>query len=433
MDTNLNVLSFSPMGQNQLEQILEKSLKPNTESKLTSSVFQDAFEYHTIRYSGAVENVSIALGEFYDDNKKHLKNIRTLEKYLENEFAEDAELEQRLKDAKKQSQLWLAIHMEEFVQKEKQALIKKGISYATRQKMLELSEEMHRLETEIFEYTWTKEDFLFFMNASLETYPGQFPTMQRLLVHMVQHGAGFVLLKMEKEEHEKECSSINRKTDALQSKNERKIIKLTEDIRKQKEQIQSLQRKLSKKELGSEFIKHAQQKQAQIKIEYEKRLSVLDAGFNLERKELLREIAFLKEKNNSLNNQLNRYKEILQEEVQDEEQKEPLDLTKYNVIFMGGHPNQIHKLREKYPSWTYYTDESSTERLPKDADFLVYFTSNCSHTLFYQMQSWNKTRRKPIHYAYANNIEQFEQAVQEFIYKDDSILKHTLSIGINKG
>ena len=241
---------------------------------------------------------------------------------------------------------------------------------------------------------------------------------------MVKYGQGFIIQKMGREKYEAEIASITKKSEALLLKKERKIAKLTENTNKQKTLIQSLHNKLSEKDRSFVLVRQAEQKQEQMKKEAEKQLSVLDAGFNLERKELLREIEHLKEKNNVLNQQLEYYQELLQEEKQEEEVKEALDLAKYNVIFMGGHPTLINKLREKYSGWTYFNDDSINETLPDDADFLVYFTSYCAHILFFRMQNWNKTKKRPIHYAYTNNIEQLEQSIQAFIYQEDSIPKY---------
>lgn len=422
MNSGLNVLSFKDKS---IGQLLDDASKQKKENDVARMVFGDnpiglSLLKHSINSSGAIQWVQ----EFYENNKKYLKNLRAVENSLREDALENPELIEQIDEALYEGRLWTTFYMKTSIFDLMDKMKEDGLDIFSDNSAFKLEKELNRLEASVNDYVWSDEIFVTFMYESINLYPDIAKSPESMMLHMLSHGPSIVVQQLLREQHEKEIGDITKKSAALQAKSERKINKLTDDVQKQKEMVSKLQNKLNKK--SSKNISESSQKtdMQKIKIEYEKQFSVLDAGFNHERKALLRQIEALKIKNASLTDELINYKELLREDIISEPVKEPLDLNQYNIIFMGGHQNLVNKLSDLYPNWTFYNDDTLNAALPKDADFLVYFTNHCSHTLFNSMQSWNKMKKRPIHYAYSNNIEQLVQSVQEFIYEEDNIPKH---------
>ena len=57
------------------------------------------------------------------------------------------------------------------------------------------------------------------------------------------------------------------------------------------------------------------------------------------------------------------------------------DIPTKGVMFLGGHPNLVKKLKQVYPKWDYVSDEQLRHKSSFKQDIIFYWTGHGSHQL----------------------------------------------------
>lgn len=93
------------------------------------------------------------------------------------------------------------------------------------------------------------------------------------------------------------------------------------------------------------------------------------------------------------------------------------ELPRDNVIFLGGHPNMLKKLKELYPEWTYIGKETEAlHNLPKRCDCIFIWSGHISHGTWYHIDRAFEGREKYF-FLQSTNIQRLEEEMKYELWK----------------
>jgi hypothetical protein len=97
-------------------------------------------------------------------------------------------------------------------------------------------------------------------------------------------------------------------------------------------------------------------------------------------------------------------KPVSTDEVRETPQQTAMDiLPEKRVLFLGGHANMVKKLRQRFPSWEFLTDDELGSWTGSDCDVIFFWSNHCSH-LIYEYVNARKNKNTPYLYVTATNI-----------------------------
>lgn len=108
--------------------------------------------------------------------------------------------------------------------------------------------------------------------------------------------------------------------------------------------------------------------------------------------------------------------EVIPDETEEQEPEQEDDflleealpeLPDTGIMFVGGHPNFLKKLRELYPNWIYLTHKSAPERMSQYSKLSACFIcdEHMCHPLFYNVMGSVKSAGIPYSYVKATNLD----------------------------
>lgn len=90
-----------------------------------------------------------------------------------------------------------------------------------------------------------------------------------------------------------------------------------------------------------------------------------------------------------------------------------VDLPKEGILFLGGHPNMVKKLRQIYPDWTYLDLKDRAQmRVDRIVDLCFIWSKHLSHTAM-KMVARNIKGDFPMVYLEATNLSRLEAEMRE--------------------
>lgn len=90
-----------------------------------------------------------------------------------------------------------------------------------------------------------------------------------------------------------------------------------------------------------------------------------------------------------------------------------IELPKTGIVFLGGHPNLVKKIKERFPKWCYASTESDSPAFPSKAEAVYVWSGHLSHPLWHKMTAFYQGREKVL-YVQATNIDRL---VEEMKYE----------------
>lgn len=126
--------------------------------------------------------------------------------------------------------------------------------------------------------------------------------------------------------------------------------------------------------------------------------------------------------------------EDISDEIAEQEQEDDLfleeelpELPDTGIMFVGGHPNFLKKLRELYPNWIYLTHKNAPERMSQYGKLFACFIcdEHMCHPLFYNVMGSVKSARIPYSYVKATNLD---RAITEMRQDYAAILQEKRSV-----
>ncbi len=108
--------------------------------------------------------------------------------------------------------------------------------------------------------------------------------------------------------------------------------------------------------------------------------------------------------------------EVIPDETEEQEPEQEDDflleealpeLPDTGIMFVGGHPNFLKKLRELYPNWIYLTHKNAPERMSQYSKLSACFIcdEHMCHPLFYNVMASVKSTGIPYSYVKATNLD----------------------------
>lgn len=97
-----------------------------------------------------------------------------------------------------------------------------------------------------------------------------------------------------------------------------------------------------------------------------------------------------------------------------EEELAAIDLDSMRVVMIGGNPNFLNKLKQRFPTWTILTDELIRVR-PSKVDLVLYNYLHCSHSLYNCGKQLAAQTSAIEIYVENTNIDKFEDEVRHKI------------------
>ena len=106
--------------------------------------------------------------------------------------------------------------------------------------------------------------------------------------------------------------------------------------------------------------------------------------------------------------------EDVSDEIEEQEQEDDFlpeealpELPDTGIMFVGGHPNFLKKLRELYPNWIYLTHKNAPERMSQYSKLSACFIcdEHMCHPLFYNVMGSVKSAGIPYSYVKATNLD----------------------------
>ena len=89
------------------------------------------------------------------------------------------------------------------------------------------------------------------------------------------------------------------------------------------------------------------------------------------------------------------------------EAEELPELPDTGIMFVGGHPNFLKKLREVYPDWSYITKENVPERLRQynKQKMCFIYTAHTSHPIYWGVINALRNCDTPYSYIKGTNLD----------------------------
>ena len=83
------------------------------------------------------------------------------------------------------------------------------------------------------------------------------------------------------------------------------------------------------------------------------------------------------------------------------------DLPKTGVMFVGGHPNFVKKLKDVYPNWAYIGSENAPERLKQYSklEMCFIYTGHVSHPVYWDVLNSVKSSGAPYSFVKGTNLD----------------------------
>ena len=78
------------------------------------------------------------------------------------------------------------------------------------------------------------------------------------------------------------------------------------------------------------------------------------------------------------------------------------------IVIIGGHPNWVNKLRQKFPGWTFLSPKTSGSvdaKLVQNADMVYFFTDTISHSTYGRFIRIVREQQVPFGYIHGINLE----------------------------
>lgn len=119
----------------------------------------------------------------------------------------------------------------------------------------------------------------------------------------------------------------------------------------------------------------------------------------------------LRQRNEQLEEELAIYRSIEEQTEQVEEIDEDtplLDLPESNVMFVGGHPNMVSKLRAEHGGWKFASSVSEIPE-PVQSDVVFYYCRHVSHKMLQKLQKWYTG---PILYCEGTNMDKLHDSMR---------------------
>lgn len=92
--------------------------------------------------------------------------------------------------------------------------------------------------------------------------------------------------------------------------------------------------------------------------------------------------------------------------------KDLRDLPEDGILFVGGHPNMLSKLKPMHPGWTFVTTDVSVAALPRDMQpkHIFVYSSHLSHSLFARLHA--RYASVPTGYVTSTNLDRLHHEMR---------------------
>ena len=100
-----------------------------------------------------------------------------------------------------------------------------------------------------------------------------------------------------------------------------------------------------------------------------------------------------------------------------------VELPRENIVFLGGHPNMLKKLREHHPKWIYIgTETEALHNIPKICDYIFVWSGHLSHGIWYHIDKQFEGRERFL-FVQATNIQRLEEEMKYELWKRQNTKK----------
>lgn len=93
-----------------------------------------------------------------------------------------------------------------------------------------------------------------------------------------------------------------------------------------------------------------------------------------------------------------------------------MELPEDGILFIGGHPNMVKKVRELHPKWVFIDAREYNPTLPAKVDVIFIWSAHLSHPLWYQINDAYQSRESML-YVQATNIPRLEEEMKYELWK----------------